>query len=69
MTNRIAQNRQTCLDQAPRKCIWMTAGVISYKLCPIDFNCEECEFDAAMLRQNKRVDKPGVEKPPGHPQL
>jgi len=27
------------------KCIWMTAGVISYKLCKYDFQCEKCPLD------------------------
>lgn len=30
------------------RCIWMTAGVISYKLCPINYDCEHCELDKAM---------------------
>jgi glycine cleavage system H lipoate-binding protein len=31
-----------------QKCIWMLAGVISYKLCDRDFQCEKCEFDKVM---------------------
>lgn len=27
------------------KCIWMTAGVISYKLCKYDLQCERCPLD------------------------
>lgn len=69
MINRVAQNWQTFSDQTAKCCIWMTAGVISYKLCPMDFNCDECEFDAAMLRQKNRGDRPGEKLPPGHPQL
>jgi len=30
------------------KCVWMTSGIISYKLCSLDFFCEECEFDRVM---------------------
>ncbi len=29
-------------------CVWMTAGVVSYKLCDRGFDCENCPFDAAM---------------------
>lgn len=32
----------------PRRCIWVDAGVIAYKLCNLDFRCEECAFDAVM---------------------
>ncbi|MCP5106024.1 MAG: glycine cleavage system protein H [bacterium] len=31
-----------------RKCIWMDAGVVSYKLCTNQFQCNICEFDLAM---------------------
>jgi glycine cleavage system H protein len=31
----------------------MTAGVISFKLCPLDFDCEHCDFDEAMRSQVK----------------
>lgn len=27
------------------KCIWMTSGVIEYKLCDNNFDCENCPFD------------------------
>jgi glycine cleavage system H protein len=29
-------------------CLWMTAGVVTYKLCDRDFDCEHCPFDAAL---------------------
>lgn len=27
------------------KCVWMTAGLLSYKLCKYDFQCEKCPLD------------------------
>jgi hypothetical protein len=27
------------------KCVWMTSGVIDYKLCDNSFDCENCSFD------------------------
>jgi glycine cleavage system H protein len=33
------------------RCIWMTAGVVSYKLCPFQYDCEHCEFDEVMRHQ------------------
>ena len=30
------------------RCIWMTAGILSYQLCDRDFDCEHCPLDAAM---------------------
>ena len=28
-------------------CVWMSAGLISYKLCDRGFDCENCPLDAA----------------------
>lgn len=30
------------------KCIWMTAGIVGYKLCEQEFDCENCAFDRAI---------------------
>lgn len=27
------------------KCLWMAAGVVSYKLCDLEFECENCTYD------------------------
>lgn len=37
------------------KCIWMTSGVIDYKLCDNNFDCENCPFDRIIknLSNNK----------------
>jgi glycine cleavage system H lipoate-binding protein len=31
-----------------KKCIWMEAGVVSYKLCDNNFDCQTCSYDHAM---------------------
>ncbi len=33
------------------RCIWMTAGILSYQLCDHNFECDDCPLDAAMRRQ------------------
>lgn len=38
--------------EGEKKCIWMDAGVVSYRLCDRDFRCEECEFDS-VIRQRR----------------
>jgi len=39
-----------CMEKSEHgmKCVWMTSGVISYKLCSINFFCEDCAFDRVM---------------------
>jgi glycine cleavage system H protein len=31
-----------------RPCIWMSAGLVAYRLCDRDFDCEHCPLDAAL---------------------
>lgn len=38
-----------------RKCIWMDASVVSYKLCTNQFQCNICEFDLAMSNRAKQT--------------
>jgi len=51
--------------ESKKRCIWMDAGVVQFKLCGSDFDCSSCEFDRAMtesatrlLAQRQRVEKP-----------
>ena len=37
-----------------RKCIWMDAGVVSFKLCTNHFQCSTCQFDQAMSNRAKQ---------------
>ncbi len=32
-------------------CVWMTAGLLTYKLCDRNFDCERCPLDAAFRRE------------------
>lgn len=43
------------------KCVWMSAGILSYQLCDKKFECEECPLDIA-LRQRFTQDKPQVKQ-------
>jgi len=35
-------------DRGSMKCLWMLAGVVDYKLCDRQYDCDECPFDAAI---------------------
>lgn len=39
------------IPEGETACVWMEAGVISYKLCDFDGGCEACPFDRAMRGQ------------------
>lgn len=36
------------------RCIWMTAGIVSYQLCDREFECERCPLDAAIRNHMPR---------------
>jgi glycine cleavage system H protein len=39
-------------------CVWMRAGVISYRLCDRDFDCEHCLLDTALHQGKSEALKP-----------
>jgi glycine cleavage system H lipoate-binding protein len=36
------------LEPSAAECVWMQAGVVGYKLCDRQFDCEHCPFDLAI---------------------
>ncbi|HLP17171.1 MAG TPA: hypothetical protein VK470_12985 [Bacteroidota bacterium] len=51
------------IPENERFCVWMDAGIADYKLCPLDFKCEECEFDA-QIRKRKDTPRWNEKNPP-----
>lgn len=45
-------NQHTALNQTGQPglipCVWMQAGVVDYKLCDRDYDCDHCPFDEAL---------------------
>jgi len=41
------QNSQTLMPEL-QECWWMQAGVVPYKLCDRDYDCDHCPFDEAL---------------------
>ncbi|MBL7179001.1 MAG: glycine cleavage system protein H [Desulfobacterales bacterium] len=46
-----------------KKCVWMEAGVVSYKLCDHNFDCSTCSYDHAMQDKVTRHKEDTVLKP------
>lgn len=45
------------------QCVWMQAGVVSRKLCKMDYNCPECHYDRVMQAialENKGLKQKGI---------
>jgi glycine cleavage system H protein len=39
------------IPEEEKRCVWMTTGLISYKLCARDYRCESCVFDQVMRNE------------------
>lgn len=51
MKNKLLKKDQISSVEELNRCVWMTAGVISFKLCPFNYDCENCDFDKVMRLQ------------------
>lgn len=38
------------------KCLWMKCGAVDYKICDLNFDCENCEFDKRISSEIKTKD-------------
>ena len=43
------------IPEEEKQCVWMSSGLIAYKLCTRDYCCEECLFDR-VIRNEAAVD-------------
>lgn len=41
-------------------CIWVEAGLVSYKLCDRNYECDDCPFDQAMRQKSAPVSAPSA---------
>ncbi len=48
------------------RCVWMSAGILSYQLCDRQFDCDDCPLDAAMRMHFPRIDPLDKSKPREH---
>lgn len=52
MSGRMDRSDYQIVPEGERKCVWMTSGIISYKLCPLNYACEDCMFDRVMRNES-----------------
>ena len=50
------KNHYPLIREEERKCVWMTSGFISYKLCDKNYQCEICPFDQAIKNEGRGED-------------
>jgi glycine cleavage system H protein len=53
--------KKSLLPGDARPCVWMTAGVVAYKICDHDFDCDSCPLDAGLCGRETREAAPELE--------
>jgi hypothetical protein len=53
------------ISEERKKCVWMTSGLITYKLCAYDYHCEECLFDKVIRNDTVCMEEQHKEFVPG----
>ncbi len=54
MGAKAARESMKIVPPGRKKCVWMEAGVVSYKLCDNNYDCSTCVYDHAMLTKVAR---------------
>ncbi|MFC1500451.1 glycine cleavage system protein H [Candidatus Zixiibacteriota bacterium] len=52
-------NDPRLLPEGALPCIWMTAGLIAWKLCERELDCQACPLDAAIQSRSRRMERSG----------
>ena len=50
MKNSFGHSEHSVVPPNELRCVWMTAGILSYQLCDRSFDCDRCPLDAAMRK-------------------
>jgi len=48
-------------EEKPKYCVWMSIGMVSYRLCTNNYDCMNCEFDQMMQQQMARGETPELD--------
>jgi glycine cleavage system H protein len=50
-----SSNKYPLIPPNEEKCVWMSAGILSYQLCDRQFDCDHCPLDSALRTIPQRV--------------
>ncbi len=49
-------------EAKPKYCVWMSLGMVSYRICTNNYDCMTCEFDQEMQEKMASGEAPGLEE-------
>jgi glycine cleavage system H protein len=50
------------IPKSQKKCVWMELGIVSYKMCDRNFECDNCPLDEGLRGDNTIMNHPKPEK-------
>lgn len=54
-------DKKVASGEKEKPCIWMKAGVVAYRMCNLDYDCESCEFSQSLMDfGGKYAEQPGM---------
>src|SRR5512140_1095357 len=56
-------NKYPVVPPNEQKCVWMTAGILSYQLCERQFDCDHCPLDSALRTFPQRASAEPIDAP------
>jgi glycine cleavage system H lipoate-binding protein len=57
----MADLKNTVVEEKEKPCIWMKAGVVTYRMCNLSYDCESCEFSQSLMDSGSGYsDQPGM---------
>ena len=68
MAGTMRETGQPLVPPGELRCVWMSAGVLSYQLCERAFDCEHCPLDAALRMHFARGAETGAGGTPPAPE-
>jgi glycine cleavage system H protein len=51
--NKNAQNGFRMIPEGDKRCVWMDLGVVTYKICDRDFDCDNCPLNEGLMAHNE----------------
>jgi glycine cleavage system H lipoate-binding protein len=67
MARALREESMKIVPPGKKRCVWMEAGVVSYKLCDNNYDCPTCVYDHAMQTKVARQKESMEMKPLGAP--
>jgi CheY-like chemotaxis protein len=59
----VAPKVEGVAEEAKAKyCVWMSMGMVSYRICTNNYDCMNCEFDQMMQEQMAKGETPGLDE-------